>query len=457
MEYLLVMSLSGSIMTGICLLLRHLVKDKVSARLYYLLVKAALLYYLIPLLFLKGWYKAAMRYIMPEKPMGISRIPLTWTNYVISADGKKYFNDYAVLQTATAVVWLAVICFLLARMLVDYVRTSRVIARYADRSMTDRQKVFLAGLKRRYGVKRQVSLSCGYAGADTMTFGIRRPVIICDKDVDSMAAELLVSHEMVHIRYLDVVWKILMQFAVILHWWNPITRILQHELEFVCECSCDERVLQGRKEEEIREYRSLMIREALAQTETKKTPLRWKVSFGDQQSEIKERMDNLIRKKRWNRFVAGALAAALIFANSMTVFAYRDTFHETAPEGISQEEIEKALESDTFLFVPDGTSEEERQKYTMLQEPEIRYDIQFTDEAGNIYPITEEENASVYGSCSHTYVSGTATKRNKNADGSCELKMYSAQKCSKCGNMVWGEVINVLHIKYARTDSELPK
>lgn len=54
MEYLLVMSLSGSTMTGIYLLLRYLFKGKISARLYYLLAKVAVIYYLIPLPFLKG-------------------------------------------------------------------------------------------------------------------------------------------------------------------------------------------------------------------------------------------------------------------------------------------------------------------------------------------------------------------------------------------------------------------
>lgn len=442
MEYLLIMSLSGSIMTGICLVLRHLLKDKVSAKLYYLLAKSAVLYYLIPLPFLKDWYRAALRHIIPERPMGIARVPLLWTNYVINADGKMYFNDYAVIQTVSAVVWLIAVCFLAARMVLDYIRTSRMIAGCAGGSMTEPQKAFLADMKARYGVKQNVILSRGYAGVVTMTFGVYRPIIICDKDEDSREAEILVCHEMVHIKRRDIAWKILMQLAVILHWWNPMVWVLQHELEFVCECSCDETVLQGRTEEEKKEYRNLMIREALAQKETEKVPLRWKVCFGDKQSEIKERMDNLMKKKRWNRFAAVALVMALTFANSMTVFAYRDTLHETAPKGISQEEIEKTLESDTFLFAPDGTSEEERQKYTMLQEPEIRYDMQFTDEEGNIYPITEADAASTYRSCSHTYVSGIFTDHKKNADGSCEVIEYSAQKCSKCGYTVKGEQIS---------------
>lgn len=44
MEYLLVMSLSGSTMTGIHLLLWYLLKDKICARFYNLLARVAILY-----------------------------------------------------------------------------------------------------------------------------------------------------------------------------------------------------------------------------------------------------------------------------------------------------------------------------------------------------------------------------------------------------------------------------
>lgn len=444
MEYLMVMSLSGSAMTGICLALRRLLKDKSSMRLYYLLEKAAVLYYLLPLSFLKDWYRKALQHIVPEKPMGIVQVSLTWTRDVIHMGEKTYFNPYAIIQAVSAVVWLAAVCFLMMGMLTDYVRTSRVIAGCADRRMTEQQKVFLAGIKEQCRVKRHVVLSRGYPGADTMTFGVRRPVIICDREAGSREAELLVCHEMVHIKRRDIVWKILMQLAVILHWWNPVVRILRRDLEFVCECSCDETVIQGKTEEEIREYRDLMLREAAARKETEKAPLRGKICLRDKQSEIKERMDNLMKKKRWNRFAAMAVLTVLVFVNSMTVFAYRDAVDEGAPEGTSEAVIDKHLHCDTFVFIPNGASEEERQEHTLLKREKIRYDRQFTDEEGNIYPIAEGESEAIYKGCSHTCVLGTAATHDKNPDGSCEVTEYSAQRCNKCGYVVQGEEKNVI-------------
>lgn len=45
MEYLLVMSLSGSMIVGMYLLLKRLLGNKVSARLYYLIARAAIPFY----------------------------------------------------------------------------------------------------------------------------------------------------------------------------------------------------------------------------------------------------------------------------------------------------------------------------------------------------------------------------------------------------------------------------
>lgn len=368
-------------MTAIYLLLRSLLRDRISAGLYYLLTKAALLYYLVPLPFLKRWYGAAIQTVTPKGQMKIAQIPLTWTNYAVHADGKMYVNTYTGIQMATVSVWLLVVCLLMARQLSEYLRTARRITRYTDTKMTNRQREFVAGLQEEYRVKRRIALYQGEAGEPAMTFGVYRPVIICGRETGSREAELLVRHEMVHIRRLDALWKILLQFATFLHWWNPLMWALYRELDRVCELSCDETVMRGKTEEEIREYLRLLIEEAREEAKPGRNLLKWKSGFGNNKRKIKERMDNLMRKKRWNRFAAGMLVTALIFANSMTTFAYRDTVNEIVPENVSQEEIESTLQMDTFQFAPDGTEEDGEQDFALLEELEIQYEDQFTDEA----------------------------------------------------------------------------
>lgn len=441
MEHLLMMTLSGSTMTVTCWLLRFLLRNRISARSYYLLAKAAVLYYLIPLPFLKGWYSKVLRVIVPEDKMEIAHISLARINYMVNADGSVYVNRYAKNQIGMVLIWLTVAIFLMARRLVKYFRSVRWIAGYTSTKMTDRQKTYIVGLKEEYGIRRNVLLYQGETGDSSMTFGIYRPVIICGREVGSREAELLIRHELVHIKRLDALWKMFMQFVIFLHWCNPVMWSLYFALDRFCELSCDETVMRGKAKTEVDEYLLLLIEEAQREEEhkKKKISLKWKVGFSSSMRRVRERMDNLMKNKRWNRFAVGTLVAALIFANSMTAFAYRDAASETIQDGASQEHIEKVLESDMVLFEPEETDGESIVDFDMPEEIEIQYDRQFTDEEGNIYPVPEVEPQ--WG-CDHDYVSGTETRHNKNSDGSCEVTQYKAQRCSKCGHLVQGDLIS---------------
>lgn len=68
------------------------------------------------------------------------------------------------------------------------------------------------------------------------------------------------------------------------------------------------------------------------------------------------------------------------------------------------------------------------------------YDRQFVDEEGNIYPILEDEGIEPY--CNHTFVSGTGGDHTKFSDGSCLVREFYAQRCSKCGYVIQGDEIN---------------
>lgn len=443
MEYLLVMTLSGSTLTAVSWILRRLIRDRIDAKLYYLLAKAAVLYYLVPLPFLKKWYEEIIRIVVPERQvelvkMGITQVPLTWTKYVVRVDGRTYMNSYTHIQRAVVIIWLLVACIMMMDRMADYLKKSRLIARYVETAMSKRHEAVLANIKEQYGVRRRVLLYQGENGKPSLTFGIFRPVILCGKEIESREGELVLRHEMAHIRRLDTVWKMVVQFMKILYWWNPIVWLLCDEFDRVCEMSCDEAAVLGEPEEERKVYVRLLIEEAQNEEKPASISLRWKAGFAPNKRRLKERMDNLMKNRRWNRFAAGTLVAALVFANSMTVLAYRDGYNEIAPEDMSEKIMEKVLESDTVVFAPEETGDEttiDFEEGTV----EILYDRQFVDEEGNIYYIPDTES---HGSCDHSYVAGTEYRHNKNSDGSCEVMKFKAERCSKCGTVKIGDLIS---------------
>lgn len=442
MEYLLVMSLSGSTMMGLYFLLKCLLKDNVSSRLYYLIIKEAILFFLIPLPFLKGWYRKVIQTAVPKGQAKGVQIPVAWTKYVVHAGEKMYVNSYTIIQVTAVSVWLLIACIMMVRLLLKYFRIRRVILKYEDTEMTEKQRTFLVELKKQYGVRRPVILCQGRDGDHTMTFGVCRPIIICDKDIDSREAEIHVRHEMVHIKRLDTLWKLLTWFVVILHWWNPIAWKLRREFEWACEYSCDEIVMQGRTRKEVKEYLRLLIEEACVASETEAASMGWQNSFADDMENMKERIRNLMKTKKWNRYVAGILAAVLAFANSITVFAYRDTIHQEVSENTLQEEVTEYVQIDNFTFIPDEAEGEELLELELPEEIEIIYDKQFVDMEGNIYQYSDEDIVTTYRSCSHDFVSGTSREHNSYSDGSCKVRVYRAQRCDICGYVIRGDLIS---------------
>ncbi len=87
MEYILVMSLAGSTMTLVYLIAK-LLRKRIPARLHYLLAKMAVLYYLIPLPFLKSGYKVFFNTVMPKRQTVRRQPPLRWRNYFLRGEEK---------------------------------------------------------------------------------------------------------------------------------------------------------------------------------------------------------------------------------------------------------------------------------------------------------------------------------------------------------------------------------
>lgn len=166
----------------------------------------------------------------------------------------------------------------------------------------------------------------------------------------------------------------------------------------------------------------------------------WKAGFGSHTNEIRERVENLAMKKKWNRLATGALVAALILGNSMTVFAYRDGYSEVLPEAATQEEVEFVLDNDFAEFAPDGVEWEVVQDEEIGQENTLHYEKEFVDKEGNVYPVPEDEGVEPY--CNHSYVSGQLREHHPYSDGSCEMSYYYAERCVRCGQVIRGDWIS---------------
>lgn len=449
MKHLLIMSLSGSTMAGIFMLLRGLLRDSMPARLQYLLVKAAILYYLIPLPFVKKWYVSIAEHLMTERK-NIEQASTAWAGYMIHANEKIYINVYMKIQIIVVAIWLVFAIAWLSCKMNDYCNTRKRALNCADQIITKEESAFLERLKKQCGVDRKVTVYQDNVSGRSITFGFLKPVILCGQKPGSPEAELVLSHELIHIKRRDVWWKVLVQCVILLHWWNPVAWIIYRDFERTCEWSCDEIVVQDRTKDEIKRYLKLVITESAKVEECEKKKQRWATGFGTEAEKIKKRMDNVMKMRKWNKVAAGVLVTVFVLANSLTVLAYEDTIHVEPKESVALDEVEYVMEGETWQFIPDDVKEEEAEEADSYRpySSEIKYSNQFVDVEGNIYQIQDEGVVSTYSSCNHTYVSGQQVMHDKKWDGSCIVKVHQADRCSKCGWVLLGDFIS--ETKYAK-------
>ena len=162
-----------------------------------------------------------------------------------------------------------------------------------------------------------------------MTFGLLRPVILFGLDPVDEAAKTVLEHEIMHVRRLDIFWKMLLRFAVILHCWNPFVWFLNENFERVCECSCDEAVLQGKTIKERKDYLRLMV--CLSQKEGTEEMNRshWEMRLESNRKLLEERIESAMNIKKHNKIIGIVIAVVLMTLNSVTVLAYPRVYTET--------------------------------------------------------------------------------------------------------------------------------
>lgn len=149
------------------------------------------------------------------------------------------------VQTAFA-IWLLGAAVWLAAAAVAHARFLRTVRRWG-RSVGEKEPLdALARAKARAGVRRHVWLRRCPAVASPMLVGVLRPVILLpDTALAGPALELVLLHELHHLRRGDIPVKLLLVLVRGMHWFNPIMHWMDRALAYHCEASCDAWVVRG--------------------------------------------------------------------------------------------------------------------------------------------------------------------------------------------------------------------
>ncbi|MBQ7954202.1 MAG: M56 family metallopeptidase [Lachnospiraceae bacterium] len=454
MRNLLVMTLSGSCMLLFYLLLKYGTKGRISGKTLYWLYKASVIFYLLPLWYLKPVYKEIYDFLFADMEIlqYAQDVSYTYQGGKLFIDGGTSFfmNDFLKWQTAIGVSWaLGGVAIMLVEV-GKHVKERKRVQRNKWETPDEEAQKLAATWVEKYKIKRKIVFYTRDAECKTFTMGIFHPVVFYSSKEDTEAKEMLLQHEIFHIKRYDMLWKLLGQLVLCIHWYNPLTWIMLREWHRVCEESCDSEVVKERDWGIRSKYMEMIIRDSVKAGDD----LAYNIGLSKNAENVKRRVDNImktqmIKAKTWKKAVSVLGVGMAVLLNSLTVYAYDDIqFRSVDPRSENYaEEVDLLLNGDG-VFVEEDCTEHLDGLFGdihKMREIDILYDEQFVDEGGNIYPAGEDG----YETCAicdvHTFVDGTYTFHQKQDDGSCIVKYYDARRCTVCGYVDIMDLISTTH------------
>lgn len=435
MNYILVMTMSGNCMLLLYFIQKYTWGKYLSKQWQYFFLKAVMVYYMLPIPYIGSVYREAIRYIFPSPPSGYFHY--YHDEKVLFRVGNSYVLNSGYQHRLLVIgVWFLIPFLILGIQLIRYGKACKEMKRCGSFDKKAENMAVLEKLKEKRRVKRKVAL-CLYDRENTaFTVGTITPVIVCSLPEDTVEKEMLLEHELVHIKRMDIVWKIMGTYVKILHCFNPFVYLFLNEFGRICEESCDEEVVKEREEKECRKYALMLVNHSAS----RKQAAGWRMAMSEKKltksgERILERtkmiMNSKSRKNKWSSFVSVLVIGAMVILNSLTALAYEEV--KIAPLNL-EEELKEDMVIDIDIFPDDGRG---RGTETVL------YNEQFIDEEGNIYCINEDRK-NTDAICKHAYISGKYQGHVKNTNGGCTVTQHEGQYCNACGECISGDIIWIL-------------
>ncbi len=425
MKYLLLMTVSGSALFVGYLFWERLLERSLTQYMKYKALMVVMLVYAVPWAWLREGYRSIFGPFWRIGAIAAAKGVVDIAE--IKTEEAAYKTDEYRLWVIMLAIWfviaMAILLIRVARYLVRINSLRALAIECRDKNLEKTMVCLRESVRYRY----KPEISWTRVDNETFTIGIIKPVIFLQKKYIDKELYWILKHEMTHIVRKDLWVKLFLEFVCCLHWFNPFIYLLEQKMRFLCETSCDERVIKGCTEEECRTYIDLLDRN--------KGGNRLKIPFSsalDSNGEIEKRIALL--KERRNikcreKVAVLCVFGILVFLDSLTALAYPRVYHVKSEV---KEVAQESIDGDNFWVddcIEDGYG---------MPEDIILYDEQFVDINGQIYPaILGEETV-----CSeHDEIPGFIQTHMKDSSGGCTIETYEGTRCIKCGAIYEGDFL----------------
>ena len=200
------------------------------------------------------------------------------------------------------------------------------------------------GLKRAVPVRRSRQIST------PMVLGLLRPVLLLPEG--QAVDEVVLYHELTHLKRLDLAYKALLVAACWLHWFNPLVWWMSRAASENLELCCDDDVAAGRDAAFRRKYGELLLSTA----EEKPGPT-LSSRFGGSKQAMRDRLTNLFVKKKRGRLLACTAVAVLILVGGLVACEGRPAMTDWEAVDALNESLNWDLDAQAVILsftIPEG-------------------------------------------------------------------------------------------------------
>ena len=413
MELLVCMSISGSIPVVICLLLYVIQRENYNYILGRRLLITGIFFYLIPIQLIK--------YLIPEEvyPEALfnEEAQLYLSNSLSFWTERK--GEYIWMPQWFDIIskfWLSGIVIFAVYEIIKYWRGAHYIKNFIFEKEEDPENNLTYYL-----------IPDDTYGPCTIGF-FRQKIVIPESFPLHPDFVMVYKHEGAHLKNHDNLVKLLCLLVLCVHWMNPVAYLLLLLYIDTAEIVSDSAAVEGCSKEKRKDYAKLLVLEA---STSDIRPVVWKNNLSGHKKDkegkdfktIKRRINYMMKEKRkglLQRGIMMAVSALTIVVSAGTVLAYQPM--PSSDESFSDVIVDDSL--DAFGSNCIGYDIVDTLDFT-------KSDCIFVDLNGNQENYTT--SIEPYALCTHSMVDGTFFTHAKNSSGGCTVKVYTCQRCKKCG------------------------
>ena len=413
MELLVCMSISGSIPVVICLLLYVIQRENYNYILGRRLLLTGVFFYLVPVQLIK--------YLIPPNAFPESKL-LTNESQLYLSGSLSFWSErqgeYIWMPQWFDIVsklWMAGIIFFSIYEIIRYWKGVHSLQNFIFEKVEDpdREQVY-------YLIPDEICGSC--------TIGFFCQKILFPESFPLYPDfDMVYKHEHTHLKNHDNLVKLLCLFVLCLHWMNPVAYLLLSLYIDTAEIVSDSIAVDGCTEQKRKDYATLLVLQA---STSDVRPVVWKNNLsvhkkkdGKEVKILKRRINYMMKEKKkglLQRGIMMAVSALTIVASAGTVLAYQPM--PSSDGSFSDVIVDDSL--DAFGSNCIGYDIVDTLDFT-------KSDYIFVDLNGNQENYTT--SIEPYALCTHSMVDGTFFTHAKNSSGGCTVKVYTCQRCKKCG------------------------